>query len=123
MEKNAATAAANNESRACIVKTFTIGGDEPASQIRVQIPEVSGAVKAECRMAAAAAAAARSVMPAADCILAGRVMCVDLTQRSSSDLGSFLWPSSLLLSDFIHHNMRDQLQGKTVLEVRPSYAS
>ena len=45
-------------------------------------------------------------------------MCVDLTQRSSSDLGSFLWPSCLLLSDFIHHNMRDRLQGKTVLEVR-----
>ena len=47
VEKNAATAAAN-DSRACIVKTFTIGGDEPASQIRVQIPEVSRAVKAAC---------------------------------------------------------------------------
>jgi len=38
-------------------------------------------------------------------------------QSPSSDVGSFLWPSSLLLSEYIHNHMRDELQGKTVLEL------
>ena len=42
---------------------------------------------------------------------------VSIPEWDSTDLGSFLWPSALLLADYIHRQWRSHIVGKTVLEL------